>query len=191
MRELDGQAKRILATKANEEFLAEIAQTISRMQEFESEVDLHLSKFPGAEEVLHAVTAKVSEYVDRERRLVGNPQAAVARGQLDVEANQASITTSQFRNSAQSLIASLETSVQAITRETGSLSLRCQSTNPPDLTPEQIQARKVRCDQFSSAQDPYRQKLEAIKRGLLHIEHVYAEESNAQANLLQAADRLR
>lgn len=119
---LNIRARQILAAKANEKFLSETASAISRMQEFESEVDLHLSRFPGAEEALHSVTTKVSEYVDRERGLVGNPKADVARSQLDVEAFQTSLATNQFLMAAQSLESSLGAREQTIGSEIGPLS---------------------------------------------------------------------
>jgi hypothetical protein len=188
---LNIRARQIIAAKDNEKFVAETARVIDRMQEFESEVDVHLSRFPQAEESLHSVTTQVSEYVDRERRLVGDPRASVDRGQLDVAAHQASIATDQFQGQLQSLEASLGTSGQTIGSEIGRLSQLCQGPNPADLTPDQIQARKKACDQLFTTRDPYVQKVGAAQQGLLHIKQVYAEENSAQATLLHAADHMQ
>ena len=75
----------------------------------DAEADLHLGRFPNAEKGYEAITAKVSEYVTRERQLAGSPNRTVDRSQLYVAANQASLNTDQMHYQGQSLQSSLDT----------------------------------------------------------------------------------
>lgn len=60
-------------------FVAEIDLLVGKMQRFDSEADIHLNRFPGAEKGYVGITAKISEYVARERQLAGNPNASNTR----------------------------------------------------------------------------------------------------------------
>ena len=75
----------------------------NRMQELDSDADLHLGRFPAAESRYIAITARMTDLLKRERQLTGNSNTSVARAQLVVAMNQASIETDQLHNSAQSL----------------------------------------------------------------------------------------
>jgi hypothetical protein len=187
---LSVKSRHIFATKANVELLNKIDSTITQMQEFDAQVDLNLSKLLGAEEHLHAITAQISGYVNRERQLAGSPNTAVARGQLDVAAYQASITTTQLHNTAQSLQSALETSSRSMSAETEGLGRWCGGRGLVDLMPAEIQARATACDRLFRTADLYKQKAEALTHGLSHFEQIYAEESGIQEGLLHTADRL-
>ena len=183
---------RVTAARAQRDLISQIDRIISQMQQFEAEADVHLNRFPGAEQRLHEITSKMSDYVNRERQLAGNPNAAVARGQLGIEINQASIATDQYQNSIGSLKSSLQTHVQTITVVATNLEAACRSGVPPgDLTSEQMEVRKAGCDRLFSADGPYREKLDAITRGLAHVEQVYGEERRAQEGLVQTAQRFQ
>src|SRR5580704_1654640 len=62
-------AARQRAAQAQKDFISGIDTIVARMREFASEADSHLSKFPGAEDRYHAITVKMTEYVNRERQL--------------------------------------------------------------------------------------------------------------------------
>lgn len=187
---LNGKAQGINASKANADFLSQIDGIVSRMRKFNAEADGHLSTFPEAEERIHAITTKISEYVNRERQLARNPNAAVTRGQLNVAAYQASNEAEQLHNSAQSLERSIATGSRSIAIEFSDLRRGCKEPNLRSLTHEQIRARAAACDQLVPAAGVYKQRVETVVRGLSRFEQVYAEESKTQRGLLQLADRL-
>jgi hypothetical protein len=68
--------------QAQADFVSQINQLTRRMAQFDSEADVHLSRFPGAEKGYEAVTAEATGYVARERQLPSNPKAGNLRVQL-------------------------------------------------------------------------------------------------------------
>lgn len=190
--EKNASATRQRVAQAQKSFVSGIDTIVRRMQEFASEADSHLSRFPGAEDRYHAITVKMTEYVNRERQLAGNRNETVTRGQLAVAVNQESIGTDQLHNSVQSLQSSLRSSVQPISVAATDLEQGCRHANAPrDLTPAQIEARSAACERLVQAISPYRQKVEALDRGLVRLDQAYTQERKAQEGLLQAAQRLQ
>ena len=186
------QAQRAFAIQqAQQNIIVQIDQLIGKMQRFDSEADLHLSRFPGVEKGYQAITAKMNEYVERERRLAGNPNAAVARSQLSVAATQASLATDQLHYQGQSLQSTLEINVKPMADEATNLDAICheRGTTPrPDLTPAQIDSEA--CGRLTNALTPFRQKYDATRTGLAHLEQVYAQEKTTQQELLQTTQKL-
>jgi hypothetical protein len=89
------------------EFVSEIDQLIGRMEQFDSQADVHLGRFPGVGKEYEVVTASIAAYIARERRTGGNQNAPVMRRQLVVAANQASLQTEQMHNQGISLQSAL------------------------------------------------------------------------------------
>jgi hypothetical protein len=162
------------------------------MAQFDSDADVHLGRFPGAEKAYAGITARVGEYVARERKLAGNPNAEVARGQLSVAANQASIQTDQMHYQGESLQSSLDTNVKPMLDQATAFEQQCRavSQHSGNLTPEEIQNINAACARLESAVTPFRQKFGAMSAGLAHLEQVYRDEYGKQQQLLQTAQRL-
>ena len=182
--------QRTFQTQAN--FVSQVDQLIRRMAQFDSQADVHLGRFPGAEKGYEGITARVGEYVARERRLAGNPNAEVARGQLSVAANQASIQTDQMHYQGESLQSSLEANVKPMADQAAAFEQQCHavSQNSGNLTPEEVQNVNAACGRLESAVTPFRQKFGAMSAGLAHLERVYQDEHGKQQQLLQTAQRL-
>jgi len=53
--------------------LARLTSSSQEWRNLRSEADVHLGRFPGAEKAYEGITARVGEYVARERQLAGNP----------------------------------------------------------------------------------------------------------------------
>jgi len=186
------EAARLDSQQSTEKYTSEVDRVIEQMHQFISVGDMHLRRFPGAEEQLHAITAKMNEYVNRERQLAGNPDAGVARSQLVVAANQASLVTNQAGISIDALRSSLAVNVQPIIVHLTNLEQACRGKNPPGVfTAEQNAALNAACDRLFRADGPYRQKLEAVTRGLAEVEELYAKERKAQDRLLLTAQQLQ
>jgi len=178
--------------EAQRRFVSEVDQLIGRMQQFDSQADVHLGRFPGAEKAYEAITAKVSAYVARERQLSGNPNAAVARGQLSVAANQAAIQTEQMHNQVESLQSALQTDVKPMADQAAALEQQCHavSENPGNLTPEEVQSINAACARLESAAPPFRANFTAMSAGLSQLEQVYQQEQSKQQQLIQESERL-
>lgn len=177
--------------QTQQNFVSEIARLVARMRQLDSEADVHLDRFPGAEDRYRAITSKMGEYLDKERQLARRPDAGVARSQIVVAMNQASIATDQLHNSATSLESSVQANVQPVAREVREFEQGCHAVVPPgDLTPSQMAARDGACRSLFPVAETFRQKFDALVHGLAHLEQVYAQERKAQEGLLQTAQRL-
>jgi hypothetical protein len=143
--------------QAQADFVSQIGQLARRMAQFDSEADVHLGRFPGAEKGYEGITARVGAYVARERQLAGNPNAAVARGQLSVAANQASIQTEQMHNQGDALQSALETNVKPMSDQGAAFERQCHavSQNSGNLTPEEVQNVNAACGRLESAVTPF------------------------------------
>jgi hypothetical protein len=56
---------RLRTHEAQKNFVTNVDQLIGKMERFDSEADLHLGRFPGAEENYHAITQQITGYVSR------------------------------------------------------------------------------------------------------------------------------
>jgi hypothetical protein len=178
----DADAQR-RAAEAQANFIAAVNGLINRMTEFDSDADVHLGRFSGAEKTYEAITAKVSDCVARERQLSGNPNPSVARSQLSVAATQASLMTDQVHFQAQSLETSLQTNVQPMVNQAAAFEQRCQTLSDQQYADA--------CDRLNGAAVPFRQKFDAMSSGLAHLERVYQRERSTQQQLLQTAEQLQ
>jgi transposase-like protein len=178
--------------EAQRRFVAEIDRLIGRMRQFDSQADVHSGRFLGAEKGCEGVTAKIAAFVAKERKLAGNSNAEVARGQLSVAANQASIGMDQWHNQVESLQSSLETDVKPMANESVTLEQQCRTLaqSPGILTPQEIENVNAACDRLEFALGPFRQKFSAMSAGLAHLEQVYQRERNAQQELIRESERL-
>ena len=140
LNELNGRAQGIISAKAaavarenaersQRNFVQAIDRLAEQMRQFDQQADVHLARFPGAEKQYQAITAKVRDSVEKERRLAGNPNASVARSQLSIAATQASYETEQLHYQGQSL----ESSMAPITNQlpTDGEKLRPRCCQPP------------------------------------------------------------
>jgi hypothetical protein len=178
--------------QAQANFVSQVDQLIQRMAQFDSQADVHLGRFPGTEKGYQGITARVGAYVARERQLAGNPNAGVARGQLSVAANQASIQTEQMHNQGEALQSSLEADVKPMADESVTLEQQCRTIerSTGSLAPQEIENVKVACSRLENAVGPFRQKFSAMSAGLAHLEQVYQRERNTQQGLIQESERL-
>jgi hypothetical protein len=177
--------------QAQKNFVAQIDQLITKMQQFDSAADVHLGRFPNAEKGYQAITAKMNGYVERERQLAGNPNASNTRYQLSNAATQASFVTDQVHNQGESLQSTFDMNVKPIAAEVTTFQQRCETVRPADITPAEGDAIKAACGRLSNATPLFRQKYNAMVVGLAHLEQVYTNESKAQQALLQTADKLQ
>jgi chromosome segregation ATPase len=177
------------ALQAQQNFSSEITRILRQIPDFNAKADLYLSKFPAVEERLHAITAKMAELVDREKQLAGRSNSEVTRSQLADGVNEGSITAGQLHNDIQSLRASLDTNVQPLSVEIPNLRETCHHV--PAITRGQSEGDSAACEQMSRLDGPFREKLDALTRGLDRLERICTEEQRAQHALLETAQRLR
>lgn len=202
---LNGRSQSILASKtaassrlrteqASRGFVLRVDQLIRNMGRFDSEANVHLARFPAVERGYQSITAKINEYVERERRLAGNPDAAIARSQLSIAASQASFATEQAHYQGQALQSSLEINGKPMVDEGTNLGAVCQrlkSSPDSSLTSKQIEAQNAACDRLADEFPTFSQRYNAMTAGLTHLEQIYTHEKSAQQELLHTAEQLR
>lgn len=196
--ELRSKAGQVVAAKKTadthaevERAMAQITENIDnlvvRMQRFDNEADLHLSRFSGAETHYQDLTRKMESYVSRQRELIGS-NAGVARSQLAVAATQVSVATDQMHIQAQNLKQTFASNVTPIAAQLTTLEQTCRNgAAVPAVNPDQLASRQAACQRLLAADPPFRQRYEATAAGLDHLEQVYLQQQKAQQGLLQAA----
>jgi hypothetical protein len=201
--ELNSRSQAILAAKtdalaqrnaerAQQNFVQTVGSLIDQMDRFDTEADVHLSRFPNVEKGYDAITAKMAAYVERERQLSSNPNAVVARSQLYVAVTQVSLATDQAHIQGQSLESSLEMNIKPIGNEAASIESGCQQSGNTlgALTQSEVKMRNATCSRFLAAFPQFRVKYDATKAGLAHLEEVYAREKSSQQDLLRTSEKL-
>jgi hypothetical protein len=181
------------ALQAERNFTAEIDDLVAKMQQFDTEADVHLGKFPNAEKQYKAITEQMADDVAHERQLAGNLDKAVDRSQLDVAATQASFTTDQMHYQAKSLQSSLQMNIAPLVSQDIVAEQECTNSGSitSDLTAIEIDRRQAACSRLSSTGPLFRDKYTALSAGLRNLEDVYAHEKQAQGSLLATAQKLQ
>jgi hypothetical protein len=186
----DAQIK-MQALQGQRNFVAEIDRFINKTDVFEKQADIHLGKFPNVERAYVAITDKIAAYVNRQRQLSGNANAGVARNQLTVAANQASLQTDQIHNSVEQFQWSFDADTKALIGESLNAGQQCRSVSQLTVfTPNEIQNINAACSRFEDADPNFRKEAKALADGLFHLEQVYQKERNAQQRLLEESNKL-
>jgi hypothetical protein len=202
--ELNGRSQAILAAKAaalarenaersQRNFVQAIDRLVGQMQQFDQQAEVHLGRFPGVEKQYQAITAKVRDSVEKERRLAGNPSASVARSQLSMAATQTSYETDQLHYQGQSLESSMAPITNQLLTDARSYGQVCQtilSAPHANVTQGHAEAETSACDRLVGADALFRPKYNAFEGGLTRLEQVYTQEKSAQQTLLQTAEKL-
>jgi hypothetical protein len=113
--------------QSNQNLVSAIDGAIQRVNKFESDVDVHLARFPGVETRYRAISAKIVDYADRARQLPDAPNSSATRGQLSVAANQAAISADQLHNSVLSLRSALRNHDSSLGSQLIRLKRACQN----------------------------------------------------------------
>jgi hypothetical protein len=189
--ERQASAKRQETQRNLRDFVASVSQVVDRMERFTTDADTRLAELSRAENRYRAITAKMSAYVDRESQLAGNTNTSVARAQLVVAANQASIATSQLHISAQSFQRSFDSNVRPMAAALTDFEKICREQALSLLTSAQRAARDAACERLLESDRPFRHKFEVMDQAIVEVEQVYLAEQSAQENLLRTAQQIQ
>jgi hypothetical protein len=199
---LNMESQKMIAAKNAEQAREKTARTLEnmvlginqleeRMSRFESAADIHLGRFPKVEKQYQNITAKISEYVSRERTLEAKQNSSVVRSQLVVDEYQIALDTNAIHLDVESLRSSFETGVEPISTEAAHVIAACHGAAPADLYPSQNDARGTACNHFANVYPAFRQKYDAFSAGLAHLELIYNQENKAQQDLIRAGEKLQ
>lgn len=178
------------AIQAQQDLLSEIDRMVQRVRQFVAEADVALNRFPAISEKFLTLTAKMKGYVNAERGLEKDPNAAPKRGDLALAVSQASSSTEELRSSLESFASSLKFNSQSMIEEGATLDRSCNVPPNSELTAQEVEARTRACNQLSEAESVYRGKLGAVTAGLAKVNEVSTREHTTQQALLQSSQRL-
>jgi hypothetical protein len=173
-------------------FVDAVDHLAAHMQRIDSATNSLLSRFSEIEERYKTITAKISTYVERERRLSGNPSESIGRATLDVDAYQAAIDTTQLHNRVFSFEEDFKINAKPVAETAAAYENGCQSqaVEHPGFTSAELEARNAACGRLHAALLPFQQSYSALQSGLVHLEQVYIRENSTQQALLHTADAL-
>lgn len=100
---LTGHANEIMLTRQRKELATKINETARQMTAFASWADGGLKYFAGVEQRYRALTGTMRLSLSQARSIYGDGQASVARSQIYVSINQASLEAEQLHNSVASV----------------------------------------------------------------------------------------
>jgi len=173
-------------------FVDTLDHLTAHMQRIDSASDVILGRFSAIEQKYRAITSKVSSYVEKERRLSGNPNEAVDRATLDVNAYQAAIDTTQLHNQVYSFEQDFKINATPVAESAAKYEDGCQKQDAehPGITSTEVEARTEACGRLHAALAPFQRSYDALQSGLAHLEKVYIQENSTQQTLLHTADKL-
>lgn len=201
---LNSQSRSILAAKAAAEarkktaqkerdFIAGLDQLVSRMEHFNAAADVRLDKLPAAEQRYQAITFKMREYLNRERQLVGNPNASVARGEISVAISEGAVTADEVHTEVQSVQWDFQANAQPLMKQVTAAEQSChrahRSTADNPVPPE-AEAWNSACLRLLDADSLYRKKFDALAHLLARLEEVYQQERKNQDQLVRASQQI-
>lgn len=175
------------AARKEREIVAGLSALVQRMERFDTAASVVVAKVPGVEQHYQAITAQMNKYLEQERSLSGNPNAAVARGQIDITINQGTIATEQLHNNVQPSQWDFENNAQPLMRQVSTAEKACQADDGT-LNGDQPQARRDACGKLLEAVPHFKQQYEALARSFTHLEDVYKQERATQQQLVSEAD---
>jgi len=173
-------------------FVDSVDHLVAHMQRIDSTSDILLGRVAAVDKRYQAITAKINTYVERERRLSGNPDEAVDRASLYVDANQAAIDTNQLHLDMRSVEQDFEMNAKPVAESAADYENRCRNFDMEHggLTPSEIEAHNAVCGRLLAALPLFRDKYVDLSLGLTHVEGIYVQENNKQQALLQTAQKL-
>jgi len=175
------------------ELIASMNQLVQRMERFDGYADSLVAKLAAAEQRYHAITSQMRGYLDRERKMAGNRNASVARGQIAVTISQGPIATDQLHIDLQQVLWDFQNNATQLKNRVTATEQSCHRAHRPTpenpVSPGQEQSNAA-CLRVLDAGAAYRQKFDALARSLAHVEQVYQQELRTQRQIENAANQL-
>lgn len=182
-------AARDKALKQERDFVTGLDALVARIGRFNGAADTVLAKIPAVEQNFRAITAKMAEYLKRERSLVGMPNAGVARSQISVAMNQGLISTDQLHIRIQPTLWDFQNNAVPLSKQVIEAENACQQGATRTVDPEPAN-RAAACRRFLASSSVFAPKCNALSEQLGQLEAVYRQEHDSQQRMVQEALRI-
>lgn len=177
------KARGINKTRAHAEELAHLDDLKKKLIASSTEADAQLAKFPPIEQRYRRITEWMNAALARQRSIYGAGQASVARSQVGVAINQASIETEQLHGSLQGANQDIGTKIQPLIKDIVDFDQRCKSS----ALPQDADVRDG-CVKFFESVKKFKQSMEALSQAFDRAEKVWIEEQRKQQGIIQASN---
>ena len=165
--------------------IQQLNYTNARLLHFVSASESVDSKLPVFQTRLDTITSKMDDYLNRERELISDPDAAVTRGQISVAISQGNVATYQLHNQLVSLEQQFQTEAVLLARYASNASQSCRRTSD---TPSG--AEKIACDQLHALLQPFNREYLATHAALTNAETAFQQANEKQQALVQTSERI-
>jgi len=177
------QAPRVIEARAEAGRLTRLTDLTAKMLAYSAVADAQLEKFPPIEQRYRTITELMNAAFARQRRIYGNGQAAVARGQIGVAINQAAIETEQLHGSVQGSYRDAASKIRALNNVILEFTQLCRTAEA-----KRHSELRTACLQFAEAVKKFTPSVEALERSFNQTEKVWIEEHGKQEPIIRAAD---
>jgi hypothetical protein len=160
---------------------------VLRLTQFDSAADNYLSKIDATKSHYQAITARMSELYQREQKLVGNPDAAVERGQLSVAVSQGELASDQYHIHVQQLESQFRSQIEQLGSAVLAFERECKRLPLSARDPISWQAS---CQAFHAAMKQSTAKSRNLRAGSLGLETFYVQEHSAQVDLIRQSEKI-
>ncbi len=178
----------VAPTKSFDDETAETAGKLAEaVGQFDAVADRYRTDISSVDAKYQAITSRMDDLLQRERDLVGDPNASVTRGELSVAISQASIASYQLHNQVLSFESQVRDQVRPLWQSVWPVAQTCHRAPSPDFKPG---PEKTNCLALLSAADTFTRNLQDLKDGFAHAEQVFQREHETQDDLKAASERI-
>jgi hypothetical protein len=175
--------------------LGQLESALPKMEHFNSAVDAWIAKIPTIENRYKTITARMTDYLNRERQLSGlrDPRAGVARSQISVAMSQASIATDQLHIQVQPVQSEFDNQVAPLRERVFAFVQPCRvvSQSDPATFPTTYSRLSDACGQLAALSPIFLEKYGALSQGLHQLEDAYNVERGRQEQLVQVSNQIQ
>jgi hypothetical protein len=167
--------------------VAQGGNLILQMARYGKAADSYLGQMAAVKNHYQSITAKMNSYIQKEQALIGNPNAAVERGQLSVAISQGSVAADQYHIHVQQVWSEFENQVSPLNRATAVFQRECERL---PITANDPPAWRISCQAFDAALAGAKEKASDLKAGFADLESFYAQEHQTQTGLVSRSEQI-
>ncbi len=179
---LTNQARAITEARAHADQSSRLSELTKNMLIYSTEADAQLVKFAPIEERFRAITKWMDQALERQKLIYGGGQASLARGQVRLAINQASMAALQLHSGLQSANQDIGAKIHPLFKAAVDFSQRCQSDEAG-----QNNDLHAACLKFSDAAKKFKKSVETLGSGFDQAEKIWLEERRKQEYIIRIA----
>jgi hypothetical protein len=157
----------------------EATRLTERIQNFEAAVAKHVSRTAAVRPRYLEITSKMKAYLERERQLVGDPDALSARDEITEKMHEGEAATTSLNDAVQNIRVEFARDGGSLRRSVESAAERCTNIENRNF---------AECNFFLSGLPMFFDQYERMERTLADLDAAYKEAARAQAPLVRESE---